>query len=279
MDTEQLSAKFLINADKVWQYVVISISNKEIKIANIALAFLAIYLCSKYYKKILHSLLNNLLSDRFLEDRGVIERLLSIFFGSILVILILQISNVPLETFAFLGGAFVLGFGLGIQNIVNNFLSGLILIIEKPINVGDFISIDGCTGVVKEIGGRCITVINHLNAAVIIPNSILVQNKLTNWSRESFLHHAITVKIPKRVNANHNVQECTKILTDIFKDCDLKQDLTAYLLSVTISYYIYSISYKLYASLDESEFKSQINSLLIERLGADIIIESTERPK
>jgi small-conductance mechanosensitive channel len=274
-----LGAKFLINADKVWQYVVISISNKEIKIANIALAFLAIYFGSKYYKKIIRSMLNSLLSDRFAEDRAIIERLLSILFGSILVILILQISNVPLETFAFLGGAFVLGFGLGIQNTVNNFLSGLILIIEKPLKVGDFITIDGCTGFVKDIGGRCTKIVNPLNASIFIPNSILVQNKLINWSKEDFLQHAITVKVPKRINSKHDINGCIQTLTEIFENCDLKQNLNAYLSSVTISYYVYSISYKLYQDFNDAQFKSQINSQLIEALGSDIIIESTEKPK
>ena len=146
MDIGQLSSKILINADKFWHYVVISISNKEIKIANIILSILAIFVFSKYYKKILESILNKLAPNKQPDQQMVVARVASIIFGSILIILVLQISNIPLDAFAFLGGAFVLGFGLGVQNIINNLLSGLILIIEKPLKIGDFISVEGENG-------------------------------------------------------------------------------------------------------------------------------------
>lgn len=79
-------------------------------------------------------------------------------------------------------GAFGVGIGFGLQNIVNNFISGLILIYERPIQAGDIIEINNLMGEVKSIGIRSSKVRTYDGAEVVVPNSILVSDQLINWT-------------------------------------------------------------------------------------------------
>jgi|GEM_PF-1409571 len=96
--------------------------------------------------------------------------------------LTLNILNVPITAFSFAGGALAVGVGFGSQNIVNNFISGLILIAERPIRVGDVIEIDGRTGKVTEIGARSTRIATGSNLEVIVPNSKFLESQVVNWT-------------------------------------------------------------------------------------------------
>ena len=87
-----------------------------------------------------------------------------------------------MTNFTILASAFGVGLGFGMQNIVNNFVSGLILLFERPVKVGDVIQLDDTTGVVAHIGIRA-SVIRTLNSAeIIVPNGNLISGKVTNWT-------------------------------------------------------------------------------------------------
>lgn len=96
--------------------------------------------------------------------------------------LTLNILNVPITVFSFLGGALAIGAGFGSQNIVNNFISGLILLAERPIRVGDIVEIDGRSGRVTEIGARSTRLVTMQNIEVVVPNSKILENQFTNWT-------------------------------------------------------------------------------------------------
>ena len=87
-----------------------------------------------------------------------------------------------LNRFTLLAGAFGVGIGFGLQNIVNNFLSGLILLFERPIHPGDTIEVGGVSGIVKNIGIRSSTISTGDGADAIIPNATLISEKLMNWT-------------------------------------------------------------------------------------------------
>jgi len=94
----------------------------------------------------------------------------------------LRIVNVPLTVFTVLGGAFAIGIGFGSQNIINNFISGLILFAERPIKVGDLVEIDNLYGTVEHIGARSTRVRSSQNSHIIVPNSSFLQNNVLNWT-------------------------------------------------------------------------------------------------
>ncbi|HVW94963.1 MAG TPA: mechanosensitive ion channel domain-containing protein [Mucilaginibacter sp.] len=91
-------------------------------------------------------------------------------------------SGFPLEKLTIIISAFGVGIGFGLQNIVNNLVSGIILAFEKPIQIGDFIEVDNREGVMKEIGIRSSKILTNDGSEVIIPNGDLISQHVTNWT-------------------------------------------------------------------------------------------------
>jgi small-conductance mechanosensitive channel len=105
-------------------------------------------------------------------------------------------ARIPFTALAFLGGALAIGVGFGTQTVLKNFISGIILTFERPIKIGDQIEVDGVSGKVRNIGIRA-SIIDHGNGIdSVIPNSTLLENRVTNWSlSNSLLRHSITVNV------------------------------------------------------------------------------------
>lgn len=107
-------------------------------------------------------------------------------FGYVVVVLgfyfALVVNGVNLSSLAVVAGALGLGIGFGLQSIVANFVSGIVLLAERPVALGDRIEVDGVAGRVSRISLRATTVITNDNIAIIVPNSHLTSNPVTNWS-------------------------------------------------------------------------------------------------
>ena len=101
--------------------------------------------------------------------------------------------GVPLTQFTVVVGAFSVGLGFGLQNVINNFVSGIILLFERPIRVGDVVQIGDAVGEVRRIGIRASIVRTREGSDVILPNGNLISNQVTNWT---YADRARTVEIP-----------------------------------------------------------------------------------
>ncbi len=112
----------------------------------------------------------------------VIGRWLTLLAGVTLIISAFNLVEIPLSAFAFFGGALAIGVGFGTQNLLKNLISGVMLLIEKPIRIGDLVEIDGITGTVTSIGIRFSTIHGAQGTDTLIPNSVLVEQKLVNWT-------------------------------------------------------------------------------------------------
>lgn len=99
-----------------------------------------------------------------------------------LLLLTLNVVRIPITVFAFLGGALAIGVGFGTQTIIRNFISGMILLMERRVQVGDTIEIDGVTGTVTSVDLRSTTVAGADGLETIVPNSMLLEHKVTNWT-------------------------------------------------------------------------------------------------
>ncbi len=94
----------------------------------------------------------------------------------------LHLIKFPLTVFTIAGGAVAIGVGFGSQNVMNNFISGVILLFERPIREGDLVSVEGTHGIVEHIGGRSTRIRGPDNTHMIVPNSHLVENSLVNYT-------------------------------------------------------------------------------------------------
>lgn len=115
-------------------------------------------------------------------NRLIIERV--IHAGAVVAVVVLALITVkiPLTVFAFLGGALAIGVGFGAQNLINNFISGFILLAERPIRTGDIIEVEGTRGKVEAIGERCTRVRRFDGIEILIPNSQLLEQSVTNMT-------------------------------------------------------------------------------------------------
>jgi potassium-dependent mechanosensitive channel len=124
-------------------------------------------------------------------NRGLAYAISSTLHYVILVtgfFLALAVLGIDMTRVTILAGAFGVGVGFGLQNIFNNFISGLMVLFERPINIGDVIQIEDASGVVERIGIRA-SVIRTINGSeVIVPNGKLISERLTNWTLSSRLH-------------------------------------------------------------------------------------------
>ncbi len=118
------------------------------------------------------------------RDRGSRDALVTItgYLGFVIALLVgLTLAGVSFQGLAIVAGALSLGIGFGLQNIVNNFVSGLILLFERPIKAGDYISVGEIEGFVKQIRIRSTELETQDNQNVIVPNSELIATQVTNW--------------------------------------------------------------------------------------------------
>jgi small-conductance mechanosensitive channel len=131
------------------------------------------------------ALLKEKVLNRRSIERGLKDSILTIasYLGWALgLLLALGMLGVNTTSLAVIFGALSIGIGFGLQNIFNNFISGLILLFERPIQVGDYVEVGGLWAEVKKINVRSTVVQTFDNASVIIPNSEFISQQVTNWS-------------------------------------------------------------------------------------------------
>jgi small-conductance mechanosensitive channel len=145
-------------------------------------------------------------------ERSAREALVTItgYTGTAIAVLVtLGIAGMEFSNLAILAGALSVGIGFGLQNIVNNFVSGLILLFERPIKTGDWIVVGDTEGYVKRISIRSTRIQTFDHADVIVPNSELISGRVTNWTLAD--KHG-RIRVPVKVAFAGNDPEAIKRL-------------------------------------------------------------------
>jgi small-conductance mechanosensitive channel len=166
----------------------------------------------------LKRLLVNRILVRYTTELGVrqaiatITRYIIVFVG---LLIIFQTAGIDLSTLTVLAGALGIGIGFGLQSITNNFVSGLIILLERPVKVGDRIEVGGTHGRVTDISARAITIITNDNVSIIVPNSEFTSSQVINWS-----HHDenIRFRIPVSVAYSSDVDLVSRLLLEVGRE-------------------------------------------------------------
>jgi len=151
---------------------------------------------------------------RYKQDPGIAHSTGSILRYIILVIgfiVILQTAGLNLSALGLLAGALGVGIGFGLQGIANNFISGIIILFERPVKVGDRIQVGEIEGDVVIIAARATTVITNDNIAIIIPNSEFINNQVINWSHND---RNIRFRFPVGVSYKEDPEKVKKIILE-----------------------------------------------------------------
>ncbi len=169
---------------KVWAYEIGVIDEKPITVEKVVSAVILLALAI-WFSKGLSSLIGRFALPRIgLQDGGlmaiqsILFYLLVVFFA----LIALRLAHVPLTLFTVIGGALAIGVGFGSQNIMNNFISGLIMLVEQHVRIGDLLDVDGLQGTVKHVGPRSTTIRTMDNLDIVVPNSHFLERQVINWT-------------------------------------------------------------------------------------------------
>jgi potassium-dependent mechanosensitive channel len=179
-------------------------------IMAIALFSVLVSVNSWFKRQLEQNWLNKSRLDRGARDAAVTT---SGYVGIAVAILVaLSVAGVEFTNLAIIAGALSVGIGFGLQNIVNNFVSGLILLVERPIRTGDWIVVGNTEGYVKKISIRSTQIQTFDRADVIVPNSELISGQVTNWMLTDPWGR---VKVPVGVAYGSDIARVMQILVDL----------------------------------------------------------------
>ena len=125
---------------------------------------------------------------------------------------IVQTVGIDLTTFNVMAGALGIGVGFGLQNVVSNFIAGLIIMFERPVKIGDRIVVGGVAGNVIDIGARSTTVLDNDNIAVIVPNAKFITENVINWK---YNDAKVRFRVPISVAYGSDAERVKRVLLEV----------------------------------------------------------------
>lgn len=212
---EQFWNSLVSGLRSIWEFVNIPLlKESEITVGTILYIIFGFILLSYLTRKIRKILVHGILERANVEQSsrasiGTITRYVILLIGSIFIV---QTAGIDLSALSLLAGALGVGIGFGLQNITDNFISGLIILFEKPIKVGDRIEVGDVDGDVISISVRATTIQTNDNISMIIPNSEFISQKVINWSHND---RNIRYRIPIGVSYKEDPELVKSLLLDV----------------------------------------------------------------
>jgi len=179
-------------AGSIWRQDLFAIDNSDVTVGQLVIA-LVMLVVGALLARIVSAYIGKRALPRMRVERGAAAAIQTIVYYLLLTIAVMLAVNtagVPMTVFTIFGGALALGIGFGSQNIVNNFISGLILLIERPISVGQLVQVGDHTGVVQKVGARSTAMQGYDGKTIVIPNSSLLETAVTNFDEPDSMYRS-----------------------------------------------------------------------------------------
>ncbi len=168
----------------IWDLELWVIDEHGVTVKKLVMALIILIVGFIFVKRIFLFWVRRLLARVHMKETttAAVEKIINYFVIFLIVLFALRVVNMPLTLFTFLGGAVAIGVGFGAQNLINNFISGFIVMAEQPIKIGDLVEIEGMFAMVEEIGARCTRIRTGGNVQILVPNSSFLEKNIINWT-------------------------------------------------------------------------------------------------
>jgi potassium efflux system protein len=168
----------------IWNLELWVIDEHGVTVKKLAMALITLIVGFIFVRRIILFWIRGLLARLHMKETttAAVEKIINYFIIFLIILFALRVVNIPLTLFTFLGGAVAIGVGFGAQNLINNFISGFIVMAEQPIKIGDLIEIEGNFAMVEEIGARCTRIRTGGNVQILVPNSSFLEKNIINWT-------------------------------------------------------------------------------------------------
>ena len=219
IDWQEYAARAQTAAQDIWRYELTTVDDASITVGSLVLALLFLF-AGLWAARRGSNLVAQQTKRRFKLDPGAGQALQTITFYALLVsftLLALRAVHFPLTAFTVLGGALAIGVGFGSQNVMNNFISGLILMLERPVRAHDVVEIDGNHGTIEKIGARSTQIRSDDGRHIIVPNSFFLQSNVVNWTLSDDL---VRAKVSVGVVYGSPTRLVEKLIQQVIHDND-----------------------------------------------------------
>lgn len=205
---------FIDQLKEVMNFVIFNVSGTKFTLITLIYIIIASALLIFLSKRITRLLENKLLATAIAE-KGTRSAIVTIIRYAILLLgffFIFKTAGFDLGAFSWMLGALGVGLGFGLQNITSNFISGIIILFERPIKIGDRIQVGDISGDVTSISMRSTTIVTNDNISIIVPNSKFINDNVINWSHND---RRIRVHYPVSVSYKEDPEKVKEIVLNI----------------------------------------------------------------
>jgi len=208
----------------VWEYELAQHENISITVGKILRA-LAIFGIGWMLSRMISRFFAHRLLKRFRLSQDAIAVIRTVIFYTAVVIAALaalRSAHVPLTAFTILGGAVAIGVGFGSQNLVSNFISGLIMLAERPVRIGERVLFGKFDGVIEDVGFRCTKLRTGTDHLVTIPNSALINDSIENIGRRRTIRRVMSLGITYDT-PRHRLVEAVEAVRGILEEPGIRE--------------------------------------------------------
>ena len=196
---------------EIFTVQILDIGGTKFSIATI-ISLLGLIVLAFFVSRIISEIIRQSLLSKLRINRGLQEAI-TVFIKYVLItlssVIILQTAGINLSSLAVIAGVVGIGIGFGLQNIASNFISGLVLLFEQTIKIGDYIEIGELKGTIEKISIRSTIIRTEDDLFVIVPNQRFIENNTVNWSYEG---HTCRIHIPVSVAYDTDLLVLTEAL-------------------------------------------------------------------